>query len=194
MNVYVGTAAPAIFTQDSSGTGPASALKASDQSLVTAANPLQPGDAVELYATGLGLTTSSNGLDVRGSTAYGDGRRSRLPGDVCRRRARLCWPGSDQLHHSSGAGVERVRSGGDYVRRSNQQHRDARDHGSQLNLHSRRLPDLHAALARRQHLAGIQAALRIEQLLESRDHIQRFAGELLADHLHLLHARRRARR
>jgi uncharacterized protein (TIGR03437 family) len=54
-------AAPAIFTQDSSGTGPASALKASDQSLVTAANPLHAGDAVELYATGLGLTTP-NGI------------------------------------------------------------------------------------------------------------------------------------
>jgi uncharacterized protein (TIGR03437 family) len=64
VNVFVGTAAPAIFTQDSSGTGPASALKASDQSLVTTANPLQPGDVVELYATGLGLTASSNGLDV----------------------------------------------------------------------------------------------------------------------------------
>ena len=64
VNLYVGTAAPAIFTQDSSGTGAASALKASDQSLVTAANPLHAGDAVELYATGLGLTTSSNGLDV----------------------------------------------------------------------------------------------------------------------------------
>ncbi len=64
VNIYVDTAAPAIFTQDSSGTGPASALKASDQSLVTADNPLHPGDAVELYATGLGLTTSSNGFDV----------------------------------------------------------------------------------------------------------------------------------
>jgi uncharacterized protein (TIGR03437 family) len=64
VNVYVEAAAPAIFTQDSSGTGPASALKASDQSLVTADNPLHAGDAVELYATGLGLTTSSNGLDI----------------------------------------------------------------------------------------------------------------------------------
>jgi uncharacterized protein (TIGR03437 family) len=64
VNIYVGAAAPAIFTQDSSGTGPASALKASDQSLVTAANPLHAGDAVELYATGLGATTSSNGFDV----------------------------------------------------------------------------------------------------------------------------------
>ncbi len=64
VNVYVDTAAPAIFTQDSSGTGPASALNASDQSLVTSANPLQPGDTVELFATGLGATTSSNGFDV----------------------------------------------------------------------------------------------------------------------------------
>jgi uncharacterized protein (TIGR03437 family) len=63
VNVYVGTAAPAIFTQNSSGSGPASALKA-DQSVVTAANPLHAGDAVELYLTGLGLTTSSNGFDV----------------------------------------------------------------------------------------------------------------------------------
>ena len=64
VNIYVAAAAPAIFTQDASGTGPASALKASDQSLVTADNPLNAGDAVELYATGLGLTTPSNGLDV----------------------------------------------------------------------------------------------------------------------------------
>jgi uncharacterized protein (TIGR03437 family) len=63
VNVYVETAAPAIFTQGSSGTGPASALKASDQSLVTADNPLHPGDAVELYGTGLGITTPMNGLN-----------------------------------------------------------------------------------------------------------------------------------
>jgi uncharacterized protein (TIGR03437 family) len=55
---------PAIFTQDSSGTGPASALKANDQSLVTADNPLHAGDTVELYATGLGLTAASNGLQI----------------------------------------------------------------------------------------------------------------------------------
>ena len=64
VNIYVAAAAPAIFTEDASGTGPASALKANDQSLVTADNPLNAGDAVELYATGLGLTTPSNGLDV----------------------------------------------------------------------------------------------------------------------------------
>jgi uncharacterized protein (TIGR03437 family) len=63
VNVYVEVAAPAIFTQDSSGTGAASALKASDQSLVTAANPLHAGDTVELFATGLGKTASGNGLE-----------------------------------------------------------------------------------------------------------------------------------
>ena len=64
VNVYVGAVAPTIFTQNSAGTGPASALKATDQSTVTADNPLHPGDAMELYATGLGLTTPSNGHDV----------------------------------------------------------------------------------------------------------------------------------
>lgn len=63
VNILVGAAAPAIFTQNSSGAGPASALRASDQTLVTAANPLHPGDYVELYATGLGLTQPQNGLD-----------------------------------------------------------------------------------------------------------------------------------
>jgi len=64
VNVLIEAAAPAIFTQDSSGAGAASALKASDQSLVTASNPLHAGDPVELYATGLGLTKPSGGFDV----------------------------------------------------------------------------------------------------------------------------------
>jgi uncharacterized protein (TIGR03437 family) len=63
INIYVEAAAPAIFTQNSSGSGPASALKSSDQSLVTAVNPLHAGDTVELYATGLGQTSPNNGLD-----------------------------------------------------------------------------------------------------------------------------------
>ncbi len=60
VNVYVGTVAPAIFTLDSSGTGPAAALKVPELTVVTANNPLQPGDSVALYLTGLG----HNGLDV----------------------------------------------------------------------------------------------------------------------------------
>jgi uncharacterized protein (TIGR03437 family) len=65
VNVYVEAAAPSIFTQDSSGSGPAAALKASNGtlSLVTADNPLNAGDAVALYATGLGLTAPGTGAD-----------------------------------------------------------------------------------------------------------------------------------
>jgi len=68
VNIYVEAAAPAIFTQDASGSGPAAALNASNQTLVTADNPLNAGDSVELYATGLGLTGpgsgSTSGLNV----------------------------------------------------------------------------------------------------------------------------------
>jgi uncharacterized protein (TIGR03437 family) len=65
LNVYVEAAAPAIFTQNSSGSGPASALKASNGtlSLVTADNPLNAGDTVALYVTGLGLTKPGSGPD-----------------------------------------------------------------------------------------------------------------------------------
>lgn len=66
VNLLIGAAAPTLFTQDSSGTGPAAALKASDQSLVTAANPLHPGDAVELYATGLGTAVPQPMVTVGG--------------------------------------------------------------------------------------------------------------------------------
>jgi uncharacterized protein (TIGR03437 family) len=64
LNVLVAAASPAIFTQDSSGTGPAAALNAHDESLITASNPLNVGDTVELYATGLGLTITSNDLQI----------------------------------------------------------------------------------------------------------------------------------
>ena len=61
INIYAGAAAPSIFTQDQSGSGPAAARKASDESLVTADNPLHSGDSVALFATGLGLTTAGTG-------------------------------------------------------------------------------------------------------------------------------------
>jgi uncharacterized protein (TIGR03437 family) len=60
--VLLAAAVPAIFTQDSSGTGVASALHASGQP-VTAANPASAGEVVSLYLTGLGATYSSGGLD-----------------------------------------------------------------------------------------------------------------------------------
>lgn len=63
VNVMVEAAVPAIFTQNASGAGAAAALKASDNSLITAANPLHAGDYVELFLTGLGATTNRGGLE-----------------------------------------------------------------------------------------------------------------------------------
>jgi len=44
---------PAIFTQNSSGSGPASALNAITNGLVTASSPLRAGDYVSFYLTGI---------------------------------------------------------------------------------------------------------------------------------------------
>lgn len=64
VNVLVDPAVPALFTQNSGGSGPASALNASrGNTLVTAANPLRAGDYVSIYLTGLGKTTSRDGLE-----------------------------------------------------------------------------------------------------------------------------------
>jgi uncharacterized protein (TIGR03437 family) len=63
VNVFVEAAMPAIFTIDSSGTGPAAAINASNNRVVGTDNPLHAGDYVELYATGLGATTNHSGLD-----------------------------------------------------------------------------------------------------------------------------------
>lgn len=62
VNLLLGNAAPAIFTLNYSGTGAAAALKATDQSVVSASNPLQAGDSVELFGTGVGLATFVSGI------------------------------------------------------------------------------------------------------------------------------------
>ena len=63
VNLLVEAAVPAIFTLDSSGSGAAAALSASNGQVVSASNPLRAGDYVELFATGLGQTASRGGLD-----------------------------------------------------------------------------------------------------------------------------------
>jgi len=63
VNVFVEPAVPAIFTLDGSGSGPAAAINASNNGVVSSSNPLHAGNYVELYATGLGATTTQNGLD-----------------------------------------------------------------------------------------------------------------------------------
>ena len=63
VNLFIEPAVPAIYTQDQSGKGAAAALNAKNSTLVTPANPLHGGEFVELFLTGLGLTTNRNGLD-----------------------------------------------------------------------------------------------------------------------------------
>ena len=53
ISVYVKPNVPALFTQNSSGAGPASALNAVTNTLVTSSAPLKAGDYVSLYLTGL---------------------------------------------------------------------------------------------------------------------------------------------
>jgi uncharacterized protein (TIGR03437 family) len=63
VNLLIASAVPAIFTQDASGNGPASALNWRNNALVTPSNPLRAGDYLELFLTGLGATTRRDGLD-----------------------------------------------------------------------------------------------------------------------------------
>ena len=63
MNVLLAPAVPSLFSLDSSGTGPAAAINGLTGTIVGAANPLHAGDYVSIFLTGLGLTTTQNGLD-----------------------------------------------------------------------------------------------------------------------------------
>jgi uncharacterized protein (TIGR03437 family) len=63
--LLVAPAAPTLFTLNNSGSGPASALHATSGTVIGATSPATVGEYVSLYATGLGLTTTSGaGLDV----------------------------------------------------------------------------------------------------------------------------------
>jgi uncharacterized protein (TIGR03437 family) len=64
VRVLTAPAVPALFTQDNSGTGAASALNAVTGALITPAAPLRSGDYVSLYLTGLGTKTLSNGFQA----------------------------------------------------------------------------------------------------------------------------------
>jgi uncharacterized protein (TIGR03437 family) len=64
VRVLIAPAVPAIFTQDTSGSGAASALNAVTGALITPATPLHAGDYVSLYLTGLGTKTATKGFQV----------------------------------------------------------------------------------------------------------------------------------
>jgi len=57
VNVLIAPAVPEIFTQNGSGTGAGSVQRYPGYTLVTANNPLQPGDYAIIYLTGLGGLT-----------------------------------------------------------------------------------------------------------------------------------------
>jgi uncharacterized protein (TIGR03437 family) len=56
VRVFAADVAPGVFNLSGSAVGPALVLRDSDNSLITDANPAHPGDVVDIYATGLGLT------------------------------------------------------------------------------------------------------------------------------------------
>jgi uncharacterized protein (TIGR03437 family) len=62
--VVVAPAVPSIFSLDGSGSGPAAAINAKSGAVVGSAAPLKAGvDVVAVFLTGLGPTTTQNGLD-----------------------------------------------------------------------------------------------------------------------------------
>jgi len=56
VRVFAGNSAPGVFDLTGSAIGPAVVRRHSDNSLITDANPAHPGDVVDIYATGLGIT------------------------------------------------------------------------------------------------------------------------------------------
>lgn len=56
----VAATVPALFTANTSGTGPAAAINVADGTVNSATHPAQLGSLVELYANGAGYTTSPN--------------------------------------------------------------------------------------------------------------------------------------
>ena len=56
VRVFAANSAPGVFNLTGSAIGPAVVLRHSDHSLITDANPAHPGDVVDIYATGLGIT------------------------------------------------------------------------------------------------------------------------------------------
>jgi uncharacterized protein (TIGR03437 family) len=57
VQMYTTDAAPGSFSQKASGIGYAAALHASTGQLITQANPVQPGEYISLFLTGLGTVT-----------------------------------------------------------------------------------------------------------------------------------------
>jgi uncharacterized protein (TIGR03437 family) len=61
-NVLLAPAVPEIFSLDFTGSGAAAAINGVTGAVVSAASPLHAGDYLSLFLTGLGATTTQNGL------------------------------------------------------------------------------------------------------------------------------------
>ncbi len=64
INILLEPAAPAVFSLDASGKGPAAAVDALTGEILTNGKAASPGSYVSLFATGLGETQSVGGFDV----------------------------------------------------------------------------------------------------------------------------------
>lgn len=61
-NVFLAAAVPELFSLDATGTGAAAAINGVTGTVVSTTNPLYAGDYLTLFLTGLGATTTTNGL------------------------------------------------------------------------------------------------------------------------------------
>jgi uncharacterized protein (TIGR03437 family) len=68
--VSMAPSAPAIFTYDASGQGPAAAINQDGVTVNTAATPTKIGDIISLYATGEGQTTPPGADGKAASVPY----------------------------------------------------------------------------------------------------------------------------
>ena len=75
VQVYQTDAAPGSFSAGASGIGYAAATHASNGSIITTANPVQPGETISLYVTGLGTVTptvANGAVGPSGTLSYSD--------------------------------------------------------------------------------------------------------------------------
>ena len=75
VQVYQTDAAPGSFSAGANGIGYAAATHASNGSVITAANPVQPGETISLYVTGLGTVTppvADGAVGPSGTLSYAD--------------------------------------------------------------------------------------------------------------------------
>ena len=62
INVLLEAAVPSVFSLDATGTGPGAVINGVTGQVIGASNPLTAGEYASIFMTGLGLTTTINGL------------------------------------------------------------------------------------------------------------------------------------